>query len=266
MTILTMILGVVLSGMPLKNCTPDALPFKAGEKITYTVHYKWGVIDADVAKAYFTCEETTYAGKKCFHGRLFGRNGKAYDPFIKIREDYQTWLSADALKPLKSTRQSTEASYECNNTYLYDWKAGNINASLNSTSKGQRNMKLSLKEGQLDTPSLFYIFRNVDFSKVKVGDSFPVTIASGSKVYTIHVRREADEVKNIRGTGKVRTVKLVVRSGISNEDGDDTIRLWLSDDANRVPVYFEAPLRVGRVTGRIYSYEGLKHPFSSLQK
>ena len=127
-------------------------------------------------------------------------------------------------------------------------------------------MKLSLKEGQLDTPSLFYIFRNVDFSKVKVGDSFPVTIASGSKVYTIHVRREADEVKNIRGTGKVRTVKLVVRSGISNEDGDDTIRLWLSDDANRVPVYFEAPLRVGRVTGRIYSYEGLKHPFSSLQK
>ena len=40
--------------------------------------------------------------------------------------------------------------------------------------------------------------------------------------------------------------------------------VWISDDENRIPVYFEAPLLVGNATGRITSVKGLKHPFTSL--
>lgn len=267
MTVLTMILGVVLSGIPLKANTAEDLAFQGGEKITYTVHYKWGLIDADVAKAYFTCEETSYGGQECFHGRLFGRNGKLYDPFIRIREDFQSWFTADGLRPLKETRQTNEGNYECINTYLYDWDAGHIDAKLYSSKKGHRNIKIPLKKGQLDTPSLFYICRNIDFSKIRPGDSFPISIASNDKVHTVYVRREEDEVKNIRGIGKVQTVKFVVSTIVGETFAEgDQISLWFTNDANRIPVYFETPVRFGKVAGRLYSYEGLKHPFSSLQK
>ena len=42
--------------------------------------------------------------------------------------------------------------------------------------------------------------------------------------------------------------------------------IWVTDDENRLPVYFEAPLLVGKATGRMTAYEGLKHPFTSLIK
>ena len=35
---------------------------------------------------------------------------------------------------------------------------------------------------------------------------------------------------------------------------------------NRLPVYFEAPLRVGVAAGRMSGYGGLKSPFTSLVK
>ena len=48
--------------------------------------------------------------------------------------------------------------------------------------------------------------------------------------------------------------------------GDDDMRIWISDDDNRIPVYVEAPILVGLATGRLVGYEGLKHPFTALIK
>ena len=44
------------------------------------------------------------------------------------------------------------------------------------------------------------------------------------------------------------------------------MRIWISDDDNRLPVYFEAPILVGLATGRMNSCEGLKYPFTALVK
>ena len=40
--------------------------------------------------------------------------------------------------------------------------------------------------------------------------------------------------------------------------------IWISDDDNRVPVYFEAPILVGTASGRMNGYSGLKYPFDAL--
>ena len=40
--------------------------------------------------------------------------------------------------------------------------------------------------------------------------------------------------------------------------------IWVSDDSNRLPVFFEAPLLVGTARGRMTGYEGLKYPFEAL--
>ena len=40
--------------------------------------------------------------------------------------------------------------------------------------------------------------------------------------------------------------------------------VWITEDENRIPVYFEAPLKVGRASGRLIGWEGLKYPFDSI--
>ena len=40
--------------------------------------------------------------------------------------------------------------------------------------------------------------------------------------------------------------------------------IWISDDDNRIPLMFEAPILVGTASGRLAEYSGLKHPFTAL--
>ena len=48
-------------------------------------------------------------------------------------------------------------------------------------------------------------------------------------------------------------------------EGDDSAYIWLTDDDNRLPVFFQVPLKVGAMSGRLTSWSGLRHEFSSVQ-
>ena len=74
------------------------------------------------------------------------------------------------------------------------------------------------------------------------------------------------EVKNIRGTGKFRTLKFVCElatsSGESFKDGSE-FYLWISDDLNKIPLYLESPIRIGSVRVRLLDASNLKYPLTS---
>ena len=71
----------------------------------------------------------------------------------------------------------------------------------------------------------------------------------------------------MKGLGKVRTIKFAARL-LAGEvfTGEEDMMIWVTDDENRIPVLFEAPILVGTASGRLKSYSGLKYPFSSLVK
>ena len=63
----------------------------------------------------------------------------------------------------------------------------------------------------------------------------------------------------------VRTIKFgakLLEGEVFKGEADMTI--WVSDDNNRLPVLFEAPLLVGTAKGRMTSYKNIKYPFDSL--
>lgn len=41
--------------------------------------------------------------------------------------------------------------------------------------------------------------------------------------------------------------------------------LWVTNDANRIPVYVESPILIGSVKGYITKIEGNRYPLSSLK-
>jgi len=69
----------------------------------------------------------------------------------------------------------------------------------------------------------------------------------------------------VKGLGTVRTIKFAAKL-LEGEvfKGEEDMMIWISDDENRLPVYFEAPLLVGVAAGRMSACDGLKHPFESL--
>ncbi len=233
----------------------------------FVLHYKWGAINTDVGKASVSLDTLTYNGHEAFHCSVYGKTTRMFDLFFKVREDFDSWFTCDGLRPLKFTRDTHEGGYEAKNTYHYNWSLAEpvINAEVYSSKRGLRIMELPLTPCTFDLPALFFFARNMDFDTVEPGMKYPMTFAIDDDIYNVYFILYGRETIKVKGLGTVRTIKFAAKL-LEGEvfKGEEDMMIWVTDDGNRLPVYFEAPLIVGTATGRMTGYEGLKYPFESL--
>ena len=255
--------------IPVRTVEEDELAFQAGEKLTFTMHYEWGAVNSDVGTGTVFLDTVRYNGVKAFHCSVYGKTTRLFDLFFKVREDFDSWFACDGLKPLKFTRDTHEGHYIAKNTYIYDWNAvePHIDADVYSSSSGQRNLELPLTSCTYDLPSLFFLARNMDIDNIIPGKKYPMTFAIDDDVYNVYFILYGRETIKVKGLGTVKTIKFAARL-LAGEvfTGEEDMMIWVTDDDNRIPVCFEAPILVGTASGRLKSYSGLKHPFTSLMK
>ena len=105
----------------------------------------------------------------------------------------------------------------------------------------------------------------MDFANLKPGTVYKVSIAIDRNVQVANLTYLGQENKYIRGIGTIASRKfgLSLKKGEVFEGNQDAL-LWFSDDDNRVPIAFMAPLKVGAMNGRLGSYSGLAHDFTAL--
>ena len=252
--------------VPVKTVKESELAFKAGERMDFTLHYRWGAINSDVGTATVRLDAVRFNGQDAFLCAAKGQTTKLFDLFFKVREDFRSWFTRDGLRPLKFTRDTYEGGYEARNTYVYYWSVPDphIVADVYSSSSGQRNLDLPLTPCTFDIPSLFFFARNMDFDTVIPGRKYPMTFAIDDDVYNVYFILYGRETIKVKGLGTIRTIKFAAKL-LEGEvfKGEEDMLIWVTDDDNRLPVYFEAPLLVGKATGRMTGYAGLKHPFTS---
>lgn len=255
------------SCVPVMAVTEDALAFKAGEKMDFVLHYNWGAINTDVGYATVSLDSLTYNGQKAFLCSAYGKTTRMFDLFFKVREDFKSWFTRDGLRPLKFYRDTYEGGYVAKNTYHYNWDAPEpyIAADVYSSKRGMKSIHLSLTPCTFDLPALFFFARNMDFDAVEPGKRYPMTFAIDDDVYNVYFILYGRETIKVKGLGTVRTIKFAAKL-LEGEvfKGEEDMLIWVSDDSNRLPVCFEAPLLVGTATGRMTGYEGLKYPFEAL--
>lgn len=255
--------------IPVRTVAEEDLAFGAGEQMTFTMHYEWGVINSDIGTAVVKLDTVRYNGVKAFHCSADGKTTRLYDLFFKVREDFDAWFACDGLRPLKFTRDTYEGGYVARNTYMFDWNEPDphIVADVYSSSRGERSLQLPLTPCTFDLPTLFFFARNMDIDNIVPGEKYPMTFAIDDDVYNVYFILYGRERIKVKGLGTVDTIKFAARL-LAGEvfNGEEDMMIWVSDDDNRIPVQFEAPILVGTASGRLKSCSGLKHPFTSLVK
>lgn len=255
------------SCVPVRTVSRDSLAFQAGERMDFVLHYRWGAINTDVGTATVTLDSLNFNGHEAFRCSVFGKTKKFFDVFFKVREDFKSWFTMDGLKPLKFTRDTYEGGYQARNTYMYRWDAPDpfIAADVYTSKRGQMSYELPLTPCTFDLPSLFFFARNMDIENVEPGKRYPMTFAIDEEVYNVYFIMYGKETIKVKGLGTVNTIKFAAKL-LEGEvfKGEEDMLIWISDDENRLPVYFEAPLLVGAAAGRMSGYDGLKYPFTSL--
>lgn len=264
--VLSLILGAAMT-LSAQNCLPlgKNRAFNSGEKLTFSMMFKWGAVNTEVGQAELAIDSTSFNGKSAYHSALHVKSMPFFDVFFKMREHFQGWMSIDDIRPLKFIRDTHEGNYNATNLYYYDWDKKIIHADVNFDRKGPQTLEIPLKECVFDIGSILYYARCMDSSQLKVGGQYPMSFAIDDSVFDVMLTYRGKEVVKARKLGKVRCMRFTctVVSG-AMFTGEEEFVLWISDDGNRLPVGFMAPLRVGAVRGWLKAYDNLKYPFSSL--
>lgn len=258
------------------------------------IHYKWG-FSADIADISFTFNEIKEKGKDpYFHLVANASTYKFWDSFFKVRDLYESKFSSKDLKPMYFHRDVFEGGFTAKNWYTWSDDAMSMRAIVDK--KGRPRRDTTFAEGVVirDIINVFYYMRTIDFDALQKGKRVQFTAAIDRNVIDVTIRFDKKEVKKISELGSFNAIKVAVavkprqmdhKNGKGEDDrsmfsvtesssteeegifyGEEKIFVWFSDDANKLPLYFSAPVAVGSINGRISQYANVKNPVTSLVK
>ena len=256
--------GIHAGAQCLPVRTDGVEPYKANEKLEMSISFNWHAVQTDVAKGTLSVGQENLNGENVWHTKMTAVTAPFFDVFFKIRERFDSWFSVKGEVPRKFIRDTYEGGYVATNEYVYDRKAGVIYAEVQRGDNPKVSKNLPFDSCTYDLTTLLYLVRKIDMSRIEKGKNYTVTFAIDEEVGKLVLNFKGRENKYIKGVGTVSALKfgLGVRSG--NVFEGDQAFLWLSDDDNRIPIAFMAPLKVGAMNGRLTSYEGLANDFKAL--
>jgi len=242
--------------------------FQVGEKATYNVYYNWTAVWMNAGKATFEVKSNLLNGKQVYHVVSDGRTHRTFDWFYKVRDRYETYIDPATLKPLKFVRDVNEGGFTINHLYSFDHKKKEA-LILYHKRKGKiqvENKTVSITNCTQDLLSAVYAARCIDYSTMTKGDVFNVELFLDGAIYPVHARYLGKEVIKTE-FGKFRCVKfapLLLEGDVFK--GGEAMTVWVTDDANRLPLYVESPLSVGYVKVYLTDFSGLRNPMDAKVK
>ncbi len=231
--------------------------FGVGEYFEYRVHY--GLFNAAEARVMVSPQVQLVNGRPCYKVDIQGKTVGAFDWITRIRDNWQSWIDTVAIVPQKSYRNIQEDTYRKEETVLYDHSKDDA---IVNDEAGQKIY--DIPNNAQDAISGYYFLRTIDFDKTNVGDIVQVPTFFDKQIYQMKVKYRGREVVKTK-FGKINAIKL---NPVMPENqlfkGDNSIRIWVSDDVNKVPVRVEVDLWVGSMIMEVKKYGGLRQDFKWL--
>jgi len=252
-TVLVLIMSTFAKG--------QEVPYKVGEKITYTIQY--GFITAGTGTLELNSD--TLNSKEVWHSKLSARTTGMAEALFKVLDIYETFIDPVTELPVNSIRNIREGRYRKYNEVLFDHKSRADSSVLKSDLTGIHIAPPRIH----DILSCFYYFRNhilpVD-SNLKKGELTIINTWFCDELYPIRLRYIGTDVVKTK-VGKIKCHKFnpVTEAGrlFKTEEG---VSFWFSADNNFLPVKIRFDIFVGSFTCEIMSYEGLAYPLEIKKK
>ncbi len=245
----------------INPCYTENNTFQAGEEIVYKVYYNWNFVWLSAGEVTFKVDEV---GRE-YHLSAVGKSYPSYEWFYKVRDRYDTYVDKTTLLPRISIKNLEEGGYRLFDRTILHQKNGQAIILRGKTRESAKQEEMKIETCMHDILSIIYHTRNIDFNSFSPGNSFPVKIFMDKTAYPLNVKYLGrDENKHIKGEGKYKTLIFspeVVAGEIFKENAQ--MKVWVTDDKNRIPVLIESPVSVGAIKAVLKSYKGLKHEMTA---
>lgn len=218
------------------------------EKLTYRGFYNWGFIWINAGAVEMTVNPSSKYpnAQEVF---AVGYSNPSWDWVFKLRDTLISHHDRDSFKPHEFSRKAHEGNYHKTFDYVWDYNKGVVYSDVHKIGKYKRKDTITLKSNTFDMLSVAWYARELDFDKYKKGDMIPIQILLDDKIYDLHIRYLGKEkVKTDSGRRECFVFSPLLVAGDVFKGGEN-MKVWVSDDQNRIPVMVEAKILVGSVKG-----------------
>lgn len=228
--------------------------FKRGEKLTFRVAFNsalTGSITGGKATLEIKEENKIINNRSTYHVVGEGKTTGFIELFYKIHDRFESYFDQDAIIAWQFTRRTRENNYKKDDLVIFR-QNDHLAVSLSKVVKVPPNIQ--------DILSGFYYARTIDITGLKSGGIIDVPFFLDDSVYHSKVIFKGREtVKTKLGKFRCIVFQPMVATGYAFDD-PYPITIWLTDDANRMPVLIESEQSVGRARVELISYSGLANP------
>lgn len=233
--------------------------FQAGELVKYRIHVGFitgGEAAIEVHPKYYDVND-----KVCYKINASGQTTGTVGLMFNVKDLWRSYVDTNTLMPQKFYRDISEGRYRLKEKSVFNQEEGRITVQAQKKDRDVQYKFFDIKKMSThDIVSGYYYIRNINYDKLKKGDVVSLDAFFEDKLYDFRVRYEGKETIKIKGT-KYGAIKIVPIMPDDQElfDGESSIRIWLSDDGNKIPLRAEADMFVAKVQLDIKSYSGLRH-------
>lgn len=239
------------------ECEIKNLAIQGGEKLVYKVYYNWEFIWVPAGEAEFIVSETETE----FDVKVNGKTYAGYDPFFRVRDYFHSVIDKKTMHPKYFVRIVEEGNYRKFDSLIFNHASGQA-VSFNGTTKWTARRKvIDLDNCTHDVLSVLYFLRNTNVASFKKGDFIPTQILIDEKTYPIKVRyngkKDNYSIKDLGVYDVLEVVPDLISGKVFKENNQ--MKIYVSNDNNKVPLLIESPLSVGHAKAVLKSHTGLKH-------
>jgi len=246
------------------QCNDVNKAFKAGEDVRYHAYYNWGFIWLNAGQVSFTVDAIKVGKTPAYHLKAHGATYSSYDKLYKVRDTFETKVDRLHLEPFEFKRITNEGSYKANYLYKFNRKTRTINASIQKEKEPRKNTSFTWKDCSFDLLTMVYKARNIDYSLYNTNEKIPISMVVDGEIHDIYIRYLGKETIKNRDGRKFRCLKFspLLVEGTIFESGED-MTVWVTDDANRIPIIVEAKILIGSVKAVFISAKNTRHPITA---
>jgi len=247
------------------QCVDRTDSFQEGEKLEYNLYFNWTAIWLKAGIVSFKIKEGEVEGTPALHAVAEARTPRSFDWIYKVRDKYETYLDHNSLSPLRFVRDVNEGNYSKQLQYTYrpETNEAMVDYVIRKGELKAENQLLEIPACTQDLLSSLYYARSMNYEGMVPNDAVDVDLLMDRKMYDVSFRFLGKDTIEYDGD-MYRCNKFVpelIQGGVFEEE--DEIIVWVTDDANNLPLYVESDLNFGKIKALLKKHKGLKHELTS---
>ncbi len=233
--------------------------FGKGERLEYKLHV--GFLNVGFGVMEISPNIFQVNNRSCFRMDIYGETVGMWTIFYKVKDNWGSFIDTTSIVPQRFYRYIIENRYRKNE--IVDFYHHNDTAIVNKLDGETRELKetkyFPIPNNSQDLVSGYYFLRTLDYDTIEVGSKIKVEAFFDDEVYDFVVTYLGKKVIKTK-LGKVNAIVLTPKMPENKLfRGEDAIRVYLSDDKNKIPLKIHAAMFVGAIEIDILKADNLRN-------